>query len=95
MKRVNFICFFLLASFVSYNILLSQEKIKTFDLTLSSIEALAENENEWGCGGNPTWVPNHYLGSANCWNGATHKKCKSMNGVCCNPSEQTDCDKLY
>lgn len=51
-------------------------------------------KRELGCGSHSTWVPNHYLGTDNCWNGASHKKCKEMSGACCNPSEQTDCDGI-
>ncbi|ADV42752.1 NVEALA domain-containing protein [Bacteroides helcogenes] len=77
-------------SFAGYNIAKTQESVPFFDTNLANIEVLGDEES-LGCGGVATWVPNSYLGSSNCWNGGTHKKCKSMNRVCCNPAEQTDC----
>lgn len=94
MKKVNYkaIMLALCVSFMGYNVYCGMQSVKHLDLTLSSVEALAnDTESQWGCAGNPTWLPNHALLSANCWNGGSHKECKEMSGVCCNPSEQTDC----
>lgn len=81
-----------LIGITGYNVYNSLKPAEMSDIALANIEALASGEDgSIGCGGNPTYIPNEALRTANCWNGGTHKKCKSENSVCCNPSEQTDC----
>lgn len=81
--------------FSAYTVYSSTQAVKCFDLTLTNIEAVAQGEGgEWGCGGNPTWIKDQALKCAQCWNGGTHKVCKSETGVCCNPAEGTDCKPL-
>ena len=91
---LKFIVLLLFVSFIGYNVYLNQKGVIALDLSLESVEAIADPESEWGCAGHPTWIPNYYLGTANCWDGGTHKKCKEMTGVCCNPAEQTDCQGI-
>lgn len=93
--KLKIAVFALCASFMGYNVYRGLQGVEHLSFALSSVEALAnDTENQWGCAGNPTWLPNHALKSANCWNGGSHKKCKEMSGVCCNPSEQTDCSEV-
>lgn len=94
MEKLNVKALFLVSfvSFMGYNVYQSVQGVKHLDTALSSVEALANDaEDGWGCAGHPTWLPNYALKTAPCWNGGTHKKCKEMSGVCCNPAEQTDC----
>lgn len=68
------------------------------EITLANIEALADNETELGCGGNPTFLKERTLKSTLCpplWAGGSHLKCKSESNVCCDPSKQTDCDGIF
>lgn len=96
--KIKFLSAVLITAFIAvtgYDAYVSQQDANMLDLAITNVEALALGENgELGCGGHSTWVPNHYLGTANCWNGGSHKKCKEMSGVCYNPSEQTDCDGI-
>lgn len=57
------------------------------DIVLANIEALATGESNYGCAGNPTFIPDEALRTVNCWNGGTHKKCKKEANVCCDPSQ--------
>lgn len=81
----------ILGLITGYNVYNSQKELSSFEFVLANVEAIASSDETLGCAGNATWVNNQYLGSATCWNGGTHKKCKPMDNVCCNPSEQTDC----
>ncbi|NDV47960.1 hypothetical protein D0T49_12995 [Paludibacter sp. 221] len=50
------------------------------------------NEN-WGCGGNPTYVPNQTLKHVVCITFWRDKlKCKTESRVCCDPAKQTNCN---
>lgn len=97
MKKISVKIVFisLCASFMGYNVYQGVQSTGRLDSVLASTEALAnDTEHEKGCAGQPTWVPDHYLGSSVCWNGGTHKKCKKMDDVCCDPIQQTDCKEL-
>ena len=59
-------------------------------LTTSNVETLTQGEIDNPCG-NVTYIPNEALREVNCEDSGTHKKCKPLSNVCCNPSEQTDC----
>lgn len=61
-------------------------------ISLTDIESVAQGE-AIDCR-NVTYIPNEALRTAQCWNGATHKKCKSQDNVCCNPDSQTDCSPI-
>lgn len=73
-------------------------------LRLANIKALSDGnesgdkeEEEWGCGGNVTFIPNETLGSEKCsvlGQGllGSHLVCKYREHVCCDPSKQTDCE---
>ncbi len=79
---------------VGYNVYKSQSVMNGMsEFALANVEALASVENTTDCG-NVTFIPNEALRSAACWNGGTHLKCKNEDGVCCEPSKQTDCDGL-
>ena len=70
-------------------------------LRLANIKALSDGnesgdkeEEEWGCGGNPTYIPDETLRSHACTIGGitgTHLVCDDEKKVCCDPSKQTDC----
>ena len=72
-------------------------------LRLANIKALSDGnesgdkeEEEWGCGGNVTFIPNYALLSESCskfGNAFTgsHRVCLKMDRVCRDPSGQTDC----
>lgn len=91
MKILKAVLVIAFISFVGYTYYSNKSDLSNLDVVLHQIESLARNEDEWGCAGNPTWVPNSYLGVATCWSGASHKKCKNRDKVCCDPSLQTDC----
>ncbi len=81
------------AMFAGYGAFNAQNEKKLNSFALANVEALAESEDV-KCD-NSTYIPNEALRSANCAPfglGGTHLKCKSEDNVCCNPSEQTDCD---
>lgn len=83
---------FILFLFAGYNIYQAQKDMSTFDLVLGNIDSSADdNEGNWGCGGNPTFVPDKTLKSSFCLNGGTHLKCQKEDGMYCDPSKQTDC----
>lgn len=64
------------------------------DLLLQDVEALADGEDDKTKCSNETFIPDEALRPATCWNGGTHKKCKDEKEVCCDPSQQTDCDPI-
>ena len=76
------------------NVFNSHKNVALSDVALANVEALSmdEGNTQWGCAGNPTFIPNEALRSVRCWDGGTHKKCKKENNVCCDPSQQTDCN---
>lgn len=81
------------------NVYNSHKSESLSDMALANVEALADDEGtqEYGCGGNPTFLKDQTLKSTLCpplWLGGSHLKCKSETGVCCDPSEQTDCDSI-
>lgn len=78
------------------NVFNSQKPIELSDIAMANVEALADGESgqQWGCAGNPTFIPDEALRTAQCWNGGTHKKCKEEKNVCCDPSKQTDCSGI-
>ena len=93
-KKVLKVAFVAAIAMVSgINVCNAQKSNALSDIALANVEALADDETgqQWGCAGNPTFIPNEALRSAQCWNGGTHKKCKSEDNVCCDPSKQTDC----
>jgi len=46
----------------------------------------------WGCGGNPTWVPNQSLQQKTCIIFITYRRiCDDMANVCCDPAQQVSC----
>ena len=73
-------------------------------LRLANIKALSDGnesgdkeEEEWGCGGNVTFIPNETLRPDDCSKlgsalTGTHLICQSQDKVCCDPSSQTSCD---
>lgn len=83
-----------IAMVAGYNMYQSQSVMNGMsEFALANVEALARNEDTIDCG-NVTFIPNEALRSAACWNGGTHLTCKDEDGVCCDPSKQTDCDGL-
>ncbi len=86
---------------------LKQSKNKEVNLRLANILALTYGDEtgggiggesagggEWGCGGNPTYIPDETLRSHACTIGGitgTHLVCDDEKKVCCDPSKQTDC----
>lgn len=81
------------------NIYNSKKECEMSDVLLANVEALADDEGvvDYGCGGNPTFLKDQTLKSTLCpplWLGGTHLKCKSEQGVCCDPSKQTNCDSI-
>lgn len=64
-------------------------KRTTEEITMADVESISQDEIN-KCG-NVTFIPDEALREAQCWNGATHKKCKKQDRVCCNPVDQTDC----
>ena len=85
-----------IAMVAGINVFNAQKSESFSDVALANVEALAGGETgqQWGCAGNPTFIANEALRTAQCWNGGTHKKCKSENNVCCDPAQQTDCDGI-
>lgn len=73
--KIKFLSAVLITAFIAvtgYDAYVSQQDANMLDLAITNVEALALGENgELGCGGHSTWVPNHYLGTANCWNGGS------------------------
>lgn len=57
-----------------------------------------ESDSEWGCGGNPTYLPNEALRPKDCqvWgaNGTQLACISDSRKVCCNPADQTNCKPL-
>lgn len=96
-KKMLFVCMLIgIISIGTYSFFTSQRLVKdekTLQL-LMEVESLTQNETDWGCAGNPTWVPNESLQSDICISGGTHLKCKSKQNVCCDPSQQTDCPPI-
>lgn len=93
-----------IAALSAANVWNSRTKTGASEMRLANVAALAvessgngETSQQWGCGGNPTFVPNESLQSKACMifglNG-THLVCKTKNGVCCDPSKQTDCKSV-
>lgn len=92
-----------LAAFSTVNVLNSRAKSVVSDLRLANVAALAdeagsgESGQQWGCAGNPTFIPNETLVSVSCKflgfisTQKTHKVCDSKDNVCCDPAGQTDC----
>ena len=93
-KTLLSLALLLICSFSAISLLSNKCNLKMNSLLLADVEALAGSESgggDWGCAGNPTFIPNEALRSAVCLTGGTRLKCKSEDNVCCNPSDQTDC----
>jgi hypothetical protein len=70
----------------------SQSENLLSDLALANVEALAQNEDGYGCGGNVTFVKDESLQSKTCIIFISHRyTCQSKANVCCDPSKQTSC----
>lgn len=80
-----------IAMVAGINLLNAQKPEVLSDIAMANVEALADYEGDYGCAGNPTWIKDQALQSATCWNGGSHKVCREMGGVCCDPSMMTDC----
>lgn len=86
--------FLFVLGFSCYSLIIAQTNGLSKGL-ITHIEALTRGEEtEWGCGGNSTYIPNETLRSDICISGGTHLKCKTQDGVCCDPSGQTDCPAI-
>lgn len=112
MKKKISLCLVAVAAIgiATANVLNVRQSKKEVSLRLANIMALSdENGNEsgggtgdgesgeWGCGGNPTYIPNETLRTHSCTIGGltgTHLVCESHEKVCCDPSRQTDCEKI-
>lgn len=88
LKSVFVIAIAMIAGINVYN---AQKTVVLSDVAMANVEALADTEGEYGCAGNATWIKDQALQSAACWNGGSHKVCKAMAGVCCDPAQMTDC----
>jgi hypothetical protein len=82
--------------FATINVAVNENTPFALNMTLQNMEAYT-NESEgsvnWGCGGNPTYIPHQTLKSRVCiafWR--THLVCKTHDNVCCDPGGQTDCN---
>jgi len=98
MKKFNFQTIALLGTICLGVITYFASKPNTpiHDQILESVEVLTNEENtsSYGCGGNVTFIKDETLRPHQCWNGGTHLVCEEEDGVCCNPSGQTDCGSV-
>ena len=103
MKRKVFYVLVMVAivAVASVNVLNLRTSAFTGNLYLANLMALSDGneggggETEWGCGGNPTYIPYSMLIIMHCPNMMrTYKGCSKPEfsiKVCCNPAEQTVC----
>ena len=99
MKKIIIPFIIMLISVNVYFMQQSNQKATEFQTSLNDLfemSAFASGDETgpddgYGCGGNPTFIKDQSLQSANCLNGGTHKKCKDDPSVCCDPSKGTDC----
>ena len=109
MKKNYFGVIVALVTVASVNVLSLNVKENVSNLRLANIIALSddkengsggdkESSQEWGCGGNPTFIPYETLRSAKCqiWGAnGTRLLCQDEEKkVCCDPSKQTNCTPI-
>lgn len=88
----------------TFNVLNMQKDKSENNLRLANIIALSDEpgesggSSEWGCGGNPTYIPYETLRPHNCqiWGAnGTQLICQKIEQkVCCDPSKQTTCSPI-
>lgn len=106
-RKISFVLVAISAiGIAAVNVLNSGQDKSENSLRLANIIALSDEnggegegggdgENgEWGCGGNPTYIPNETLRLKICPNGGNYKKCDDEPKVCCDPKDQTTCDGI-
>lgn len=93
-KRSFFAVGIIAMACIGYLIVSEETQNYEKDLLMSNVEALTREDQPKTKCSKETYIPDEALRSKTCLNGGTHLVCKDEDGVCCDPSGQTDCSPV-